>query len=120
MATLSQGTGFTFSGSSYTVTRVSVSIQPQISARPRISTAHLGSDINAEEPYVLGFKVRAIDSPSQIEVECLGSSPPQAGASGNISTTGYSGPATCISSVVTATVGDLLKSTAVFRVPCPD
>jgi hypothetical protein len=117
---LSQGTTFSFGGTTYTVTRVSVSIQSQISQRPKISTAHLGTSIDSEEPFVLGFKVRAIDSPSQVEVECLGSSPPTAGSSGNISTTGYSGAATCISSVVTATVGELLKSTAVFRVPSPD
>lgn len=116
---LSQGTSFTFSGTTYTVTRVSVSLQSQISQRPKISTAHLGTAIEDEEPYVLGFKVRAIDSASQVEVECLGSSPPTAGASGQLTTTGYSGGATCISSVVTATVGELLKSTAVFRIPSP-
>jgi len=117
---LSQGTTFSFGGTTYTVTRVSVNLQSQISQRTKISTAHLGTSIDSEEPFVLGFKVRAIDSPSQVEVECIGSGSPSVGNSGNIATLGYSGSATCISSVVTAAVGELIKSTAVFRIPSPD
>lgn len=120
---LSQGTGVSFGGTAYTVTRVSVNLQSQISQRPKISTAHLGTSIDSEEPFVLGFKVRAIDSPSQVEIEFLGASAPSVGASGSLSVSGgasYSGNATCVSSVVTATTGELIKGTAVFRIASPD
>lgn len=120
MAELSQGTSFSFNGTVYTVTRVSVSLQSSKTARNKISAAHLGSSIDEPEPYVYGFKPRDIDSPCQVEIEFLGSSAPSMGASGAISTTGYGGNGTCISSVVTASVGELLKGTAVFKVPMPD
>lgn len=120
MPELSQGTSFSFGGTPYTVTRVSVSLQSSKTARNKISTAHLGTSIDDPEPYVFGFKPRDIDSPNQVEIEFLGSSAPSMGATGALSALGYSGNATCISSVVTASVGELLKGTAVFKVPMAD
>lgn len=122
MSTLSQGTTFSFAGTAYTVTRVTVNLQWSGPQRNKISTAHLGTSIDDEEPFVYGFKPRSIDSASQVEVEILGASLPTPGASGTVSVSGgasYSGGGTCVSSVQTATVGELLKGTATFRIANP-
>jgi len=117
---LSQGTSFTFSGAAYTVTRVSVNLQWEGNNRPKISTAHLGSSINAEEPFTYGFIPYSDDSASTVEVDFLGGSPISIGSTGNIVISGAAGGtyngATCVSSSVTAAVGDLVRGSATFRI----
>lgn len=117
---LSQGTSFTFSGTAYTITRVSVNLQWTGNNRPKISTAHLGSNINAEEPFVYGFVPYSDDSASTVEVDFLGGSGIQIGTTGNIVISGGAAGtynnATCVSSSVTAAVGDLVRGSATFRI----
>lgn len=115
---LSQGTTFSFAGTTYTVTRVSVQRASQ--TRQRISTAHLGSNANAEEPYLEIWQPRADESGNTVEVDFLGSSGVQAGASGSLQISGSVsyGPtaATCASSNVTAAVGEVVRGSASFRI----
>jgi hypothetical protein len=88
--------------------------------RNKISTAHLGSDIDEEEPYVLGFAPRSSDLGSTVEVDFLGNGPPSPGSSGSLTVSGGASfsttAATCLSSSVTAAVGDIVRGTASFRV----
>lgn len=117
---LSQGTSFTFASTGYTVTRVSVNLQWEGQNRPKISAAHLGSSIDAEEPYVFGFVPRADERASSVEIDFLGAAPPATGANGALQISGGASfsttAATCLSSVVTAAVGDLVRGSATFRV----
>lgn len=117
---LSQGTSFVFSGAAYTVTRVSVNKQWEGQNRNKISTAHLGSDIDEEEPYVFGFAPRSDNLGSTVEVDFLGNGPPSPGSSGSLTVSGGASfsttAATCLSSSVTAAVGDIVRGTASFRI----
>lgn len=117
---LSQGTSFTFAGSPYTVTRVAVNKQWDANNRQKISTSHLGSSIDAEEPFVLGFVPRADESGSTVDIDFLGGSQPSPGASGTLTVSGAASfsttAATCLSSTVTAAVGDLVRGSASFRI----
>jgi hypothetical protein len=117
---LSQGTSFTFSSTAYTVTRVTVNRQWEGSNRAKISTAHLGSSIDQEEPYVFGFTPRSDEGGSTVEVEFLGGGVPAVGAVAALTVAGAAAfsttAATCVSSSVTATVGDLVRGSASFRI----
>jgi hypothetical protein len=123
MASISQGTTFTFNGATVgEVTRVTVNQQWAGQSRNRITTAHLGTPIDDPEPYVFGFKPNAIDSSAQVDIEYLGSGAGVAvGSSGAISLTGAAGfsvtAATCLSCVTNAAVGDVIKYQATFRIP---
>jgi hypothetical protein len=123
MASISQGTTFSFNGTAVgEVTRVTVNQQWAGQSRNRISTAHLGTSIDDQEPYVFGFKPNAIDSSAQVDIEYLGSSSGvSVGASGGIAITGAAGfsvtAATCLSCVTNAAVGDVIKYQATFRIP---
>ena len=121
MATLSQGTSVTFNSATLVATRVSVNRSggPGASNRQRISTAHLGSSANLEEPYLEIWQPRADEAGGQtVEVDFLGASPPETGATGTLAISGgvsFSAPATVVSSVVTAAVGDIVRGSASFR-----
>lgn len=119
MASLAQGTSFSFSAVTYTVTRVTVNRgSGSGNQRQRISTAHLASDPNAEEPYLEIWQPRSDEGGGNtVEIDFLGSSAPSAGASGTLTVSGgisFSTAATCASSSVTASVGDILKGSASF------
>ena len=121
MAALSQGSSFSFAGANYTATRISVNLQWDGNNRQRISTAHLGTSIDVEEPYVFGFLPRADESASTVEVEFMGGSVIAVGTTGGVSVTfngggSFSATGTCVSSVTTAATGDLIRGTATFRV----
>ena len=120
MPALSQGTSFSFGGTTYTCTRVSVNMQWQGNTRNKISAATLASDINAEEPFVYGFLPYSDDTPSTVDVDFLGGTGPTAGATGALVVTGGASfsttAATCASSSVTAQVGDLVRGSASFKV----
>lgn len=121
MATLSQGTSVTFGSTTLVATRVSVNRSNGAGAsnRQRISTAHLGSDANQEEPYVEIWQPRADEGGGQtVDVDFLGGSPPTSGATGTLSISGglsFSTTVTVVSSVVTAAVGDIIRGSASFR-----
>lgn len=122
MATLSQGTSITFTGFSGSPTRITINKQDNTTTqeRQRVSTAHLGSDINLEEPYVEVWQPStSVSSGSTVDVEYLGTGTVSAGTSGTLTVSGaisYSGTATCISSSVTAAVGDVVRGSASFRI----
>jgi hypothetical protein len=124
-----QGTFFSFGGSLYTATSITVNdgvsqggSSPQ---RQRVSAATLSTDPNSYEPYIpiwfpdpTGEGGGGEDRTKTVEVEFIGHSAPAAGTSGAISVTGrisVSGTATCTGSSVTAQTGDVVRGTATFR-----
>lgn len=124
MATLSQGTSFSFNSVSYTVTRVTVQRGSQSGSqtRQRISTAHLGSNPDLEEPYLEIWQPRADEGGgggNSVDIDFHGASVPTAGASGTLVISGglsLSTVATVSGSSVTAAVGDIIKGSASFRI----
>ena len=112
-----QGTTFSFGGSSYSATRVSVSQSQPIALRNKISVATLSTSETAVEPFVYGFYPFPQDAEKTVEVEYLGGSVIAVGSSGVVATSlGGGGNATCVSSSINATVGDLIRGTATFRI----
>lgn len=112
--TSSQGTYFTFGGSTYTVTSVQVSSG---SERQRISAPHMGLGPDEFEPTFITH--RTIDELPTVEIEFIGSDVPEVNISGDLEVTGkitFSGGATCISSQVGASLGELVRGSASFRV----
>jgi hypothetical protein len=111
----SQGTTFTFGGGTYSITSVTVNYGQE---RTRISGAHMGMAADGIEPVYYGH--RTVDSLPTVDVEYITASAiPQINATGAISVSGkvaFSGTATCVSSQVTASVGDLVRGSASFRV----
>jgi hypothetical protein len=120
MAALSQGTVFSFAGTTYTCTRVSVNLQWTGNTRNKISAATLSSNINAEEPFEYGFLPYSDDTPSTVDVDFLGGGGPGIGTNGTLTVSGGASftttSATCASSTITAQVGDLLRGSASFKV----
>lgn len=110
----SQGTTFSFGGGSYTITSVTVNLGQE---RNRVSGAHMGLGPEEAEPFYYTHKT--VDSLPTVDVEFISGSQPAVNASGNLAITGkvaFSGAATCISSQVTASVGELVRGSASFRV----
>lgn len=123
MATLSQGTSFSFSSTNYTVTRVTVQRGSAAGSqnRQRISTAHLGSNPDQEEPYLEIWQPRADEGGggNSVDIDFLGTAAPTVGNTGTLTISGgisLSTTATCASSTVTAAVGDILRGSASFRI----
>lgn len=112
--TSSQGTSFTFGGSAYTITSVTVDLGQE---RERVSGAHMGLGPNDIEPvYQLH---RSVDSLPTVQVEFIGGSAPAVGAFGPLAVSGkvgFSGQSTCIASQVSASLGELVRGSASFRV----
>jgi hypothetical protein len=139
----SQGTLFTFSGSPYTVTRVTVSSGSSggggTNERNRVSAAHLGSDPDAVEPFFYLWQpdpagkgalagvsgttatgTTATVVQSRVEIDFIGASRPVVGSVGPVTISGavnlsFSG-ATCMASSVTASMGDIVRGSATFTV----
>jgi hypothetical protein len=139
----SQGTLFTFSGSPYTVTRVTVSSGSSggggTNERNRVSAAHLGSDPDTVEPFfylwqpdpagtgrlsgvagttATGTTATVVES--QVEIDFIGASRPVVGSVGSVVVSGavnlsFAG-ATCMASSVTAAVGEIVRGSATFKV----
>lgn len=112
--TSSQGTSFTFGASAYTITSVSVDLGQE---RDRVSGAHMGLGPNDIEPvYQLH---RSVDSLPTVQVEFIGASAPSVGATATLTVSGkiaFTGPSTCIASQVSASLGELVRGSASFRV----
>jgi len=125
----SQGTYVSFAGVTYTATSITVndgfeggrSLQ-----RQRVSAATLATDPNFYEPYIPIWLPdptgeggdSGSDRTKTVEIEFIGTSAPQASSSGTLSVTGrvsVSGAATCVSSSITAQVGDIVRGSASFR-----
>jgi len=112
--TSSQGTSFTFGASAYTVTSVSVDLGQE---RERVSGAHVGLGPNDIEPVY--YLHRSVDSLPTVQVDFIGATAPSVGASAMLAVSGklaFAGGATCISSQVSASLGELVRGSASFRV----
>lgn len=110
----SQGTTVSFGGSTYAATSVRVSNgQP----RQRISGAHMGMGVNDFEP--MYDTHRTDEERVTVDIEYVAGTVPAINATGTLTISGrlsVSGQATCISSEVTAAVGELVRGTASFRI----
>lgn len=108
MAVSSQGLTFTFGGTTLSVTNVQVNESQDL-----IDATDLGVAQNDRRIYVGGFA-----SDAEVTIEYFGDIL-TSGTSGALSISGpvsYSGTATVSSSSVTASVGDLVRGSASFRV----
>lgn len=135
----SQGTYFSFAGSSYTATRITVSEGDggnsgsssggSSSQRQRVSIATLASDPNGYEPFIpiwlpdpasIGDSTPGgAERTKSVEVDYIGQTQPTAGTVGTVSISGrisFSGQATCTGSSLTASVGDIVRGSASFTV----
>lgn len=108
MAVSSQGLTFTFGGTTLSVTNVSVNESQDL-----IDATDLGVAPNDRRVYVGGFA-----SDAEVQIEYFGDIL-TSGTSGALAISGpvsYSGTATVSSSSVSASVGDLVRGNATFRV----
>lgn len=108
MAVSSQGLTFTFGGSTLSVTNVSINESQDL-----VDATDLGVAPNDRRIYIGGFA-----SDAEVQIEYFGSLL-TSGASGSLTISGpisYSGNATVSTSSVTASVGDLVRGNATFRV----
>lgn len=108
MAVSSQGLTFTFGGTTLSVTNVSVNETQDL-----IDATDLGVAQNDRRIYIGGFA-----SDAEVQIEYFGSLL-SSGTSGNLVIAGpisYSGTATVSSSSISASVGDLVRGNATFRV----
>jgi hypothetical protein len=112
-----QGTTFSFSGSLYSCTRVSVSQSKPIQRRNKISIATLATSIDTTEPFIYGFLPIPEDAEKSVEIEYIGGAVISVGTSGALSTSLVGGGnATVTASSISAAVGDLIRGTATFKV----
>jgi hypothetical protein len=111
----SQGTAFTFNSVTFAVTSVRY---VGGSERATVSAPHMGLSRDDFEPTYITH--RTSDERPNVEVEFITGTPPAIGAIGAISIAGafsFTGAvATCVSVQVTASVGDLVRGSASFRV----
>jgi hypothetical protein len=111
----SQGTTFTFNGSTFASTSVRYVGGAE---RSTVSAPHMGMGRDDFEPTYITH--RTADERPNVEVEFISGTPPAVGAVGAISVAGafsFAGAvATCVSVQVTASVGDLVRGSASFRV----
>ena len=108
MAVSSQGLTFTFGGTTLSVTNVSINESQDL-----VDATDLGVAPNDRRVYVGGFA-----SDAEVQIEYFGDIL-TSGTTGALSITGpisYSGAATISSSSVSASVGDLVRGNATFRV----
>lgn len=108
MAVSSQGLTFTFGGTTLSVTNVSINESQDL-----VDATDLGVAPNDRRIYVGGFA-----SDAEVQIEYFGDIL-TSGTSGTLTIAGpisYSGNATISTSSVSASVGDLVRGNATFRV----
>lgn len=109
MAVSSQGMTFVFNGTTISVTSVSVSDNTEL-----LDATDLGIPAGGNRVYVNGF---AVDR--EVQIDYFNNDILTAGESGQLAISGpvsFSGTATINSSTLSASVGDLVRGTATFRV----
>jgi len=119
MPSHAQGTTFSFSGTGYTVTSITYSMN-DVGANDTIDVSHLGQSagsnvLTMDRP----LKGSATDTGREVSIEYLGSAPITDGSTGTLAITGglsLSAGATVMSSSVTLAVNDVVKGQATFRV----
>jgi len=115
------GTTFSFAGASFTVTNITYSTSDVSGTTEELDISHLGQTTGAT---VLTMKKPLVgsaagDTGKEVTMDYHGSVPVTGGSTGTLTITGgiaYSGSATCSSSSVTATVNEVMKGTATFKV----
>jgi hypothetical protein len=121
MATYATGVGFTFGGTTFTVTNVTFTLGDAGGGADQIDASHLGlttgaSVVSLPRP-LLGTP--GGDTGKTVSIEYLGTAPIAQNATGNLVITGpveiSSTPATCRSSSVTLTVNDIVRGSAEFQ-----
>jgi hypothetical protein len=129
----SQGTYFSFAGAAYTATRVTVTqgdggTGSGAAQRQRVSIATLASDPEWYEPFIPIWlpdpNGEGDDSGDEgktrtVELDFIGQTMPTAGVVGTVAVSGkisFSGQATCTGASLTASVGDIVRGTASFKV----
>jgi hypothetical protein len=109
----SQGTTFTFNGSTFAATSIRVS---NGQSRRLVGGAHMGMAVNDFEPVYRTHRTE--EERVTVDIEYVAGTTPAINATGSLTIAGrisVSGQATCVSSEVTAAVGELLRGTASFR-----
>ena len=120
MATYATGVGFSFAGSTYTVTSVTYSLGETGGGADLIDASHLGlttgaSVISLSRPLT---GTPGGDTGKTVSIEYIGTAPIAQNATGTLSLTGpvsVSATATCQSSSVTLTLNDIVRGSAEFQ-----
>ena len=120
MSTYATGVGFSFAGSTYTVTSVTYSLGETGGGADLIDASHLGlttgaSVVSLSRP-LLGTP--GGDTGKTVSIEYIGTAPVAQNATGTLSLTGpvsVSATATCQSSSVTLTLNDIVRGSAEFQ-----
>jgi hypothetical protein len=120
VATYATGVGFTFGGTTFTVTSVTYSLGSTGGGSDQIDATHLGLSTGAS---VISLPRPLIGSPGgdtgkSISIEYIGTAPIAQNSSGTLAITGpisLSATATCNSSSVTLTVNDIIRGSAEFQ-----
>lgn len=120
MSTYATGVGFSFAGSTYTVTSVTYSLGQTGGGADLIDASHLGlttgaSVISLSRPLT---GTPGGDTGKTVSIEYIGTAPISQNATGTLSITGpvsVSATATCQSSSVTLTLNDIVRGSAEFQ-----
>lgn len=110
----SQGTTFSFAGTTFTVTSVQVDYGQE---RRFVGAGHMGLAPNEFEPI---YRIhRTEDERPTVDIEFIGQTAPTPNTSGAFSIAGkltFSGNATCVSARIGVAVGEIVRGSASFRV----
>lgn len=109
----SQGTTVAFNNATFAATRVQVNNGQE---RRLVSGAHMGMAVNDFEPVYVTHRTE--EERITVDIEYIAGTTPAVNAVGTLQITGrisVSGQAKCISSEVTAAVGELVRGSASFR-----
>lgn len=120
MSTYATGVGFSFAGSTYTVTSITYSLGETGGGTDLIDASHLGlttgaSVISLSRPLT---GTPGGDTGKTVSIEFIGTAPISQNATGTLSITGpisVSATATCQSSSVTLTLNDIIRGSAEFQ-----
>lgn len=118
MAQLAAGLSITIPGvSGAYATRFTLNDGDESQNSPRISSAHLGSNPDEEEPYVLTWAPPSNSSNAKTAtIEFYGSGGPSPGGQATISVPGlFSVSGTVVSSTTSAQVGDFVRGSVTVR-----
>ena len=115
------GTTFVFSGTTFTVTNISLSFSDVSGQTDRIDISHLGQTVGST---MLTQKRPLVGSPTgetgkEVSVDYIGTSQLIGGTTGSYAITGgvsLSGSATIVSSSLTLAVNDVVRGSATVRV----
>lgn len=120
MSTYATGVGFSFGGTTFTVTSITYSLGSTGGGTDQIDASHLGlttgaSVISLSRPLV---GTPGGDTGKSVSIEYIGTAPIAQNATGTLAITGpvsVSATATCNSSSVTLAVNDIVRGSAEFQ-----